>query len=490
MSVLGALVRNSTLLLVGTACAKGLVLVSTLILGRKLGPEGFGLYSLVFAYLAFFELLPDAGLDALVVRDLARSPADASRRLGDAVLLRTLLLLAVVPVAALLFGRITHRDDGAWLVALAGTAILSSNRRASLRSLVEAPYRASLDMGIPALLGVLSEALHVAILAWLIARAGVTGAVGAQTLASLPFFVLLALLSARRVRPRLRFERARLTALLAAAAPLLGGLAVNVVLARADAVMLERMRGTRDVGLYMAPVRIVEIMNLLPILLMTSVYPLFAASHPHDPVRVDRLFRGSLRVLVTGLVPVAAAMIVFATPLVHALFGAPYAESAAALPALALSGVFVVCDIVLTARLVATGAERRNFVLVAIAAAANVSANLWLIPRYGPRGAAFANLLAYVVRLLAGLAFSDVRATTRRAIESIAPALGAGLLAFAPSILFEGLRTATFAAGLALYPIALYLLGGMSLRDMLQLRHALQAGVERAGDVGRDPRGG
>ena len=38
------------------------------------------------------------------------------------------------------------------------------------------------------------------------------------------------------------------------------------------------------------------------------------------------------------------------------------------LPALALAEIFVFADIVLTARLVATGAERRNLVLVAIAA--------------------------------------------------------------------------------------------------------------------------
>jgi PST family polysaccharide transporter len=423
MSVLPALVRNSTLLLVGTACAKALVLVSTLILGRRLGPEGFGLYSLVFAYLAFFELFADAGLDALLVRDLARSPEDASRRLGLAVLLRSLLILAVVPLAVFLFPVVTRRQDGALLVALGGAALVSSSRRASLRSIVEAPYRASLDMGIPALLGVLSEGLHVAILGWLIAQGGVTGAVSAQTIASLPFFAVLVLLSARRLRVDVCFDVPRLAQLFVAAAPLLGGLAVNVVLARADAVMLELMRGTRDVGLYAAPVRIVEILNILPILLMTSVYPLFAASHPEDPVRVDRLFRGSLRVLVTGLVPLVAALVVFAGPLVERLFGTPYAESAAVLPALAISGIFMVCDIVLTARFVATGAERRNFALLAIAAATNVGANLWLIPRYGPRGAAFANLLAYVVRLLAGLLFADARATTRRAIESVVPAL-------------------------------------------------------------------
>jgi O-antigen/teichoic acid export membrane protein len=486
MSALPSLVRNSGLLLAGTAAAKALVLVATLVLGRRLGPEGFGLYSLVFAYLAFFELFADAGLDSLVVRDLARAPADAGRRLGDALLLRAILAAAAIPVAAALFGPITGRSEGgALLVLLGGAALLSSNRRPSLRSLLETPYRTALRMGLPTLLGILVEALHVALLVLWLPGGGVPAAVSAQLLASLPFLLVLGAFSRRALRVEVRPDRARLAALLGAASPLVAGLAVNVVLARADAVMLEVLRGTRDVGLYTAPVRIVEIANLLPVLLMTSVYPLFAASHPHDPVRVDRLFRGSLRVLGTVLVPVVAAQIVFAAPLVEVLFGASFGESARVLPILALSEVFVLADIVLTSRLVATGAERRNVSLVALAAATNVAANLWLIPESGPRGAAVATLIAYAVRVAAGLAFPDVRAPTRLAVGSLFPAVAAGLVSFGPAILFASLRPVSFVLGLAAYPVALYLLGGFRLRDLGALRSALRPDPGGR-DVGRD----
>ncbi len=483
MSVLPSVVRNSATLLVGTVAAKGLVLVATLLIGRRLGPEGFGLYSLVFAYLAFFELFADAGLDALLGRDLARTPFDAGRRLGDALILRAILALIAIPVAAALFPMITGRPEGAWLVLIGGAAVLSSNRRPSLRSLFETPYRTTLSMGLPTLLGVLAEAVHVTLLLLWLPEAGVAGAVAAQALASLPFLVVLAAASARLVRPELRTDARRLGALLRTTTPILAGLAVNVVLARIDAVMLETMRGTRDVGLYTAPVRIVEIANLLPILLMTSVYPLFAANHPQDPVRVDRLYRGSLRVLVTAVIPLVAYEIAFAAPLVERLFGPSYAESARALEVLALSTVFVYADIILTARLVATGAERRNVFLVAIAATTNVVANLWLIPLEGPRGAAIATSLAYVVRLLAGWIFGDIRAVTRLTFGSITPPLAAGAVAFSGAILLETARPLTFALGLAVYPIVLYLLGGFRLRDLSQLRAAM------AQDVGRDAAG-
>ena len=490
MSVLPSLLRNSGTLLAGTAAAKGLVLVATLILGRQLGPEGFGLYSLVFAYLAFFELIADAGLDSLLVRDLARSEEDAPRRLGDALILRAILAAVALPLAAVLFPVLTARPEGPLLILLGGAALISSNRRPSLRSILEAPYRARLRMGLPTILGVLAEALHVAILVMWLPRGGVAGAVAAQALASFPFLFVLAAASRRLVRPELRPDGARLGTLFRTASPLLAGLAVNVVLARADAVMLELLRGTRDVGLYTAPVRIVEIANLLPILLMTSVYPLFAASHPHDPTRVDKLFRGSLRVLGTIIAPIVAAEIIFAAPLVDRLFGASYAESVRVLPALALSEILVFANVVLTARLIATGAERRSLVLLAVAAASNVAANLWLIPRDGPRGAAIATLMAYAVHLACGFLFRDVRGTTRLAVSGLAPAVGAGSLCFAPAFLFSTLRPVTFGLGLAVYPVVLYLLGGFRWRDVATLRDAARAAAAPDGDDGLPGPGG
>ncbi len=495
MSVLPSLIRNSGLLLAGTAAAKGLVLVATLLLARRLGPEGFGLYSLVFAYLAFFELVADAGLDSILVRDLARKAGDAARRLGDALILRAALMVAVVPTAALLFPVLTGQAGGAWLVVLGGAALVASNRRPSLRSLLETRYRTALRMGWPTLLGVLAEAVHVGLLlAWLPAG-GVPRAVAAQAIASFPFFVILALLAGRQGAVALRPDAARLRALFATALPLLAMLAVNVVLARIDVVMLEVLRGTREVGLYSAPVRIVEIANLLPILLMTSVYPLFAASHPHDPVRVDKLLRGSLRVLGTVLVPLAAAEIVFAEPLISALFGTSFAASAPVLVVLALSEVFVFADIVLTARFLATGAERANLAIVAMAAAANVLGNLWLIPTEGARGAALATLGAYALRVLAGVLFARTRGATRTAAASLLPAVLAGTVCFAPAFLVEPLRPVWFALGLAAYPVGLYLLGSFRLRDLTQLRDAARAAAEGrvdpedlpgGRDVGRD----
>lgn len=468
------------MLALGTAASKGLVLVATLLLTRELGPEDFGRYTLVFAYLAFFELISDCGLDTLAVRELARDGyrEEGRRVLGDSLVLRGLLILLVVPAAALLFPLVTGNRGDALLIVLAGLTLLAGNRRPSLRSLFEVPFRADLAMGLPTFLGVLAELLHLGLLLVLLDGWGLAGAVGAQGLAPLPLLLPMALVSMRRLRPRIRPSAGRLAELLRRASPLLGALLLNVVLVRIDVIMLDRMRGPAEVGLYAAPVRIVEVLNLLPILLMTSVYPLLSR-HAADREMVDRLFRVSLRVLTTIVVPVVALEIAFAGPLVSLFFGDAYDASAGMLPWLALAEIMIFADIVIGARLVATGRETRNLQLVTFATLTNVAVNLALIPALGGRGAALATLGAYVVRVASGALFPDTRGTTALAFRSLGPATLAGVLCFGPAMLFDGFRLAAFTFGVVAYPVALYLLGAIRIPEVTRLLAAFREASSR-----------
>lgn len=477
MSSLPALVRNSLVLLAGTAASKALVFVATLVLVRSLPAEGFGLYTLVFAWLSFFELFPDAGLDLLAVREAQAPGANRRRILGDALVARGLLILAAVPVAAALAPLAGDDPRLPVLVLLGALPWISSFRRSSLRSLLDLPWRVALRMEIPTLLGTLAEAAHLAILPLALGAAGVTGAVAALGLAHLPFAAVLAVLSFRRIRPEIRIAPGVAAATLRRTAPILALLLANTVLARIDVLMLEALRDSREVGLYAAPVRLVEVANLLPILLMTSVYPLFAEAGAGDPGRVDRLFRRSLRFLAAVIAPVIVAETVFAGPLVRLLFGTEYAGSAAVLPALAAAELLVFADIVMNARFVATGLQRRNLQLVAAAAAANVLANLVLIPAHGAAGAALATLAAYAVRVVAALGPRQTRAAGRSALAAILPAAGAGAAAWGV-LAALGPRPAGILGAIVAYGAALAAFRGLRPGDLRQIRRALR-GEER-----------
>ena len=432
MPLLRPILRNSAVLLGGTFLSKALVFASYLVLTRQLGADDFGRFTFLFVYVGFFELIGDAGLEALALREMERRPERAGRAFGDALVLRTLLVLAAIPAALALFPwvRADPRHQAVLLALACGTLIVT-NRRPSLRSTFELPYRAALRMGIPVLLGTLSELLALVLILVLVPQWGLSAAVASQILGPLPFALILAFVASRMLRPQIGVDRARITTLAVAASPFLATLLLNFVLVRADVFALERFRGPAEVGLYAAPVRLVELANLLPVILMTSIYPLMARSATTDPSRLDTLARASVRALAAILVPLAVFEIATAEPLIRLVFGDAFAGGAPVLRLLAAASLFTALDVVLGARLVAAGLERRNLHLVMMAAATNVAAVLVLVPRRGAEGAAIALLLAYGVRLISGFAFANTRALTRAALGAAAPAIVAGGVALA-----------------------------------------------------------
>lgn len=465
MSSLALLIRNSFVLLAGTVLSKGIVFASALILSRKLGVEGFGRFTALFVYVSFFSVLVDAGIESIVIREMGRKPEDSARRLGDAIVLRGILVALSIVGAVLLYPTVFEKMPPLGLLLLASASLILSNRGPSLRSLLEAPFRAALRMEIPSLLGVLTEGLFLALLLLTVDRWGLVAAVASQALAPLPFAWILAMIFLRKGAATVVPDPGRLARLLWSTLPLLGAMILSVLLARADVILLERMRGPEEVGLYAAPVRLVEAVALLPILLMTSVYPMLSASHPDDPRRVERLFRGSARFVAGLVVPVAVIQIAFSDAVVSAFFGSAYARSAAVLPVLAASQVLACADIVLTSRLFAAHLERKNLWMAIPTTATNIVANLVLIPQHGMVGAGIAVLLAYGVRLAMGFVWRDTREAVGGLLVSILPAIGAGAGAVALLLAHQSQSGVLAVPALLLYAALLVLFGGVSRRE-------------------------
>jgi O-antigen/teichoic acid export membrane protein len=158
------------------------------------------------------------------------------------------------------------------------------------------------------------------------------------------------------------------------------------------------------------------------------------------------------------------------------------------LPWLAVAEILIFADIVIGARLVATGEERSNLLLVLLAAATNVAANLWLIPRSGAVGAAQATALAYGVRILGGTLLPATRGIAGQALRAQLPAVLSGAAAFGAAIVLDAHRLLWFIGGIALYPVALYLLGAVRPAEVMRVAEALRRSVPGGGDDLGNPR--
>src|SRR5262249_37414779 len=160
-----------------------------------------------------------------------------------------------------------------------------------------------------------------------------------------------------------------------------------------DAVMLERMRGTQEVGWYRAPVLVLEGLTLVPRIFGYALIPAMAALHPRSPGAVTALYGRGIKYLLVTRLPLAAFGLTAPGPFVAFLFGPDYSPSVAAARILIPAAAFMFLSNFGETALACIDRWRTIVIVSTACLVLNVGLNLLWIPTLGYRGAAWATLV-------------------------------------------------------------------------------------------------
>jgi len=165
-----------------------------------------------------------------------------------------------------------------------------------------------------------------------------------------------------------------------------------------DTVMLAGMTDSAQTGLYSAAYRVLLLVLAIYYFIMQAIYPRLAAI-PEGQQRIHMLKRPLFLALAAGT-GTAIIMAIVRKPLIELLFGDAFKASVGlAGPLLFAIPLDFVTSVLLTV-LVAWDHPRRVIAATGTAVATNVLLNVFLIPRYGASGAAYATPLSYIPFLL------------------------------------------------------------------------------------------
>ena len=213
--------------------------------------------------------------------------------------------------------------------------------------------------------------------------------------------------------PVLRVKRSEAARLLRQALPLGGAILLSIVYTRTAVFLLDAINGSTAVGEYGVALRLTEPLALIPSAVMAAVFPALAQALAHQgyaatlPLQVRTI--GLLALI--GLL-IAAAGWLLGPWLIHFLYGDQYAGSTLALQILMLATLPIFINYALTHFLVALRQQRLNFVFNAVIFVVNLALCGFLIPRFGPSGAAMATVLSET--LLLTLCIAAVLRSSRR----------------------------------------------------------------------------
>ena len=357
---------------------------------RWLAPTAFGEYSTAFAFVGLFRLLPDFGMSYASTLAISRDRSIAARTAAN--LLGFQALLSALTLALCLgLGRTLYRDVTWIAVLVLSFDLVLKSVKSTLRWLLKGLER----FGVEAL-SLLVERTAILVLgaASLAAGGGVVGFVLAFAAVRLLDTAGLAAYVHARVLPlRLAFDRRVWLDLFRRGLPFAyAGLMITLFF-QVDAVMLEAMRGAREVGWYRAPVLVLEGLTLVPRVLSYALIPTMAALHATNAEAVTGLYRRGCKYLLLAGLPVAAFGALASAPFIAMLFGPDYGPSVAASRILLPAAAFMFLSNFGETTLACVNRWKTIVVISTLCLVLNVGLNLSWIPSHGYEGAAWATLV-------------------------------------------------------------------------------------------------
>ena len=398
MTTLRRVVANGGWWLLERAGALLLTLVTSVVVVRALGPAQYGELSYLLAITGLLAPLAQFGISGLVARALLEQPTDERAVLRAAMQLR-LAGCALAFVAGVVYWlALEHRPADRWmlLVLLAAqfatvTQVVEFWFQVQFKAARLVPWRTGAAVVAAILKMALAVATHDA--RWVAAAFALEFLlVGAAAWTAMRKEGTVSRVSPdgtleRPSPPWLRWFAQRSPWLLAS------GIA-EVIYLRIDIVLLERLRGVEETGIYAVAARLSEVWYMVPVALMGAVFPALWQRR-QDAAAYERGLQASLDLLCALAVALAVVMQLFGAPLVEWLFGPRFTASVPILQIHIWGGVFVFMRALLSRWLLAEDLLRFSLVTHLSGAAMNVALNLLLIPRYGALGAAVATVISY-----------------------------------------------------------------------------------------------
>jgi len=389
--------------LLAAAIGSGFSFLSQVMLARILGPEQFGIYSLVLSWVAALSLLLPFGLDATILRFVA-----AYGTLRNFSALRGLLL------------RITQIVAGGSLIAAALMAAMSMSLRPGISqaflvgalllpmvTLFQVGNKIVLGLHHPVCSALSGQMVRHSTLAALIlilgygmripltAQRAVLLAAAAMLvgLVTNQYFTFLYL-------PKELFQvRAeyRTREWLGVGLPLMVVTAAEQTLARGDIIILGVFRTKTEVGFYGAVVALTLCMDLISASMNSVIAPRFAELHAkHDRDSLQKLLTRSSAIVFLATLPIGLLFILFGRQILQ-LFGKDFSSGASALALLSIASLIRALAGSVGLLLSMTGLHSLYAKTVVVTACIAIGLDLALIPSFGVMGAAVSTLLGVIV---------------------------------------------------------------------------------------------
>lgn len=324
MSITKKILSNTFWQIAGKFVTATLGIVSIKIVTNYFNTDLYGQYATLFDYISFFAIAADFGLYTIGVREMAKKEKEVSFILGNILSLRLILITIMLSLGGLIAQFIPRYEgtlipEGIWLVALITSLFLINGTLTTVLQYRLKMLAANLSLIIGKTLSVAYIVLTVLYLHPSEPLVGfhhiLYGAIGGNIV-----MILLTIYFVSKHSPvRLRFDKAYIKEIATQSAPYGISLVLSTIYFRVDVILLGLIRNLTEAGIYGVPLKIMEILSVIPVFFMNTLLPTLTEYVREHTDRARKTIQNAFQFLLMAAVPLLIGGFILAFPMTFAI---------------------------------------------------------------------------------------------------------------------------------------------------------------------------
>lgn len=399
---------NTIWQIVGKGITASTTLLITLIIGRALGPAGFGEFTKIFVFVGYFYALADFGLNSIFIKSTQSTP-EAKKSLhlqGEGSMFKVLLgLRLLISISLAIFATLIalflpyNPDLNTGFSPLVKTGMIIASLTIITQALFNtsnALFQKNLRYDLSALSTVFGS-ITIVVITFILSLTTksilpyvfiyvVGGTIYVLASFSLVFTKLKISLS-----PRFDFEKSK--PLLSQSWPIGIALVLNLLYFRIDILILSGFRQSSEVGLYGLGYQFFQTALAIPIFFTNALFPILVKVFKENIEKFQKMVKAWSIYLVSFsiILTIVLFLISYLIPLIYDL---RFSGSGTALRILALGMPFFFISALFWHLLIIYGKQKLLIYIYSIGAIFNLITNIIFIPTYGFLAAATTTIIS------------------------------------------------------------------------------------------------
>lgn len=400
------------------------------------GPEEYGTYFSLLNFTYLFNILLDLGITNFNIKHIAQHPHLAKNYLGKIIPIRFLLLFAYVLVV-LLFSHFLNYNEAQ--LTILWVLIFNQFLIASI-FYFRSYFAGLLLLKTEALFSVLDKLLLIFIAGYFILgfssiQMDMLLFVEIQSICYLLTFIFaLGILIYKVGLPKIKWHFSFNQLMLSKSFPYALLIVLMMVYNRVDSVMLERIAGSKEAGIYAQAYRMLDACFMFATLFSSLLFPLFAKMLKHRE-NITGLLKSSQQLLITGAMIVAGTCFINAKWILSLIYQHEITASIPVFQLLMLSFI-PICLIVIYGTLLTSNGNLKFLNLISfIGICLSIILNFIYIPTYGAKGSSIVSLATQTLLAILQVLFVIKLFKIHFSFKLFLNYLGLGIILYACSFL-------------------------------------------------------